>query len=343
MSASQGLGSAPLRSSGAWQSEGRGAGAPLPANASHFWDDLLRYVEKGRVIPVVGAELLVIERDGVSVPLYKAVAERLLADYGVSASLREHFELNDAVCALDANGYKPRELYGAIHDILRGLTDRAQLPPALCQLAAISHFNLFVSTTPDDFMARALNQVRFRGSSNTDEIIYAPKLATDNGFDIPAKLDEGYAGVFYLFGKADVDPLYAIHDEDQLEFTYKLQDDQQPARIFAELQSRSLLLIGCTFGDWLGRFFLRLSNCERLSSNQRQKREFLLGEETARDHDFTVFLERFSQDTRCYKTNASVSSPSCIAAGPSGTRRRKIRRPALRIPPPALAAATPSS
>jgi hypothetical protein len=109
-----------------------------------------------------------------------------------------------------------------------------------------------------------------------------------------------YTAVFYLFGKADVSPFYAIHDEDALEFPYTMQAGNGPERMFSQLRSRNLLLIGCSFGDWLGRFFRRLSNSERLNSDQRTKKEFFIGEETTYERDFAVFLERFSQDSRRY-------------------------------------------
>jgi hypothetical protein len=104
--------------------------------------------------------------------------------------------------------------------------------------------------------------------------------------------------VFHLFGKADVAPFYAIHEEDALEFAYTLQAGNAPERIFSELRSRNVLVIGCNFGDWLNRFFLRLSNSERLFSDQRAKKEFLVGADTGTDQGFIAFLERFSQDTR---------------------------------------------
>src|SRR5262249_24370398 len=109
---------------------------------------------------------------------------------------------------------------------------------------------------------------------------------------------------FYLFGKADVSPFYAIHDEDALEFPYTMQAGNGPERMVSQLRSRNLLLIGCDFADWLSRFFLRLSSSERLSSDQRTKKEFFVGHETSEDHYFTVFLERFSHDSRCYPVDA---------------------------------------
>jgi hypothetical protein len=300
-----------------------------------FWEDLLAFVEGGRVIPIVGAELLTIEESGKLIPLYRAVAERLLSRYGLSwtalpggAVLRKHCELNDAVCALAAAGRRVRDLYRPTHDILQRLLaeQREPLQP-LRELASIHHFDLFTTTTPDDLLARALNAVRFNGSNQTDQIEYAPKLPTDRRRDIPEVPSSNYTAVFYLFGKVDVSPFYAIHDEDALEFPYELQAGNGPERMFSQLRSRNLLLIGCTFADWLSRFFLRLCNSERLFSEQRAKREFLVGEEATKDPNFTVFLERFSQDSRCYAVEArpfvgelyrrwSVRNPTASQARP---------------------------
>jgi hypothetical protein len=284
----------------------------LPFDVEEFWEDLLAFIEDRRVIPVVGAELLTVEEDGKQVPLYRVVADRLLSKYGLSSSglpggetLREHHELNDAVCVLARAGRRIKDLYRPVNEILaKILAENTAVTEPLRQLAAIQHFDLFATTTPDDLLARAVNDVRFGGAKQTDEIEYAPKLPTDRRRDIPEVMSSKYVAVFYLFGKADVSPFYAIHDEDALEFPYTMQAGNGPERMFSQLRSRNLLLIGCSFADWLSRFFLRLSNSERLSSDQRTKKEFFVGEETTHDPNFIIFLERFSQDSRFYPVNA---------------------------------------
>ena len=255
----------------------------IGADAEELWEDLLAFIEGGRVIPVVGGELLTVEVGGTPIPLYRVVAERLLKKYGLSptarpggAALREHHELNDAVCVLSAAGRRTKDLYRPVHEILaKVIAEHAVNSEPLRQLAAIRHFDLFATATPDDLLARALDGVRFDGARQTDEIDYAPKLPTDRRRDIPEVMSSKYAAVFYLFGKADVSPFYAIHDEDALEFPYMLQAGNGPERMFSQLRSRNLLFIGCNFADWLSRFFLRLSNSERLSSDQRTKKEIL--------------------------------------------------------------------
>src|SRR5712691_6567065 len=114
-----------------------------PFAVEEFWEDLLAFIEHGRVIPVVGAELLTIEEAGRSIPLYRAVAERLLNKYGLSAValpgggvLREHHELNDAVCALAAAGRRVRDLYRPANEILQKLLAEQKEPlQALRELA----------------------------------------------------------------------------------------------------------------------------------------------------------------------------------------------------------------
>lgn len=307
-----------------------------PFEAEEFWDDLLAFIEEGRVIPVVGAELLTIQQEGSpAVPLYRAVADRLLTLHKLSSLPLEQYGLYEAVSAVAGERrVRMKDLYRQIHDILKKLI--AEQTPALQplrDLASIHHFNLFVTTTPDDLLARALTAVR---GMPADEIPYAPLLPTDKRRDIPEAPSWRYTAVFYLFGKADVGPFYAIHDEDSLEFPYTLQAGNGPERIFSQMRSRNLLLIGCTFADWLSRFFIRLSNPDRLFSDQRTKKEYLVGEETARARDLIIFLERFSQDSRCYPIGAASFVAELY-------RRWRERNPLSEPAPDAQPAETPAA
>jgi hypothetical protein len=293
-----------------------------PADINEFWDDLLAHIEERRVIPVLGPELLTITEQGREVRLYRALAERLLEKYELGSTsesvegqaaddevvLRPHQELNDAVCALAQRGKRIQELYRPINDLLRSILGaRPTIPEALRQLAQIRDFDLFVTTTCDDLLARALDEVRGAGAPICQQIVYAPNLPGNQARDIPEIRSSSYCAVFHLFGRASASPFYAIHDEDTLEFLYNLQagHGNLPERMLSEVRSRNLLIIGCTFADWLNRFFIRLSNQVRLSGD-RTKKEFLVGNEVTRDSSLTLFLERFSQNTRVYPGDAGT-------------------------------------
>jgi len=294
------------------------------SDAEDFWEDLLAKIECNQVIPVVGSQLLTVVEGGREALLYRVLAERLLARYDLTArgigpgdvgalgekdvALRPHQEINDAVCAiLKQRGKRVQNLYCPIYELLKPLVDEAaevSLQP-LRNLACVTGFHLFVTTTPDDLLARAIDAERHGGVEKTEHIVFAPKLASNARKDLPEVRPSGYTAVCYLFGKVCPLPLaFAIHEEDTLEFVHDLQINaaQSMGRVLSELRTQNLLLIGCDFADWLSRFFIRLSNTQRLAEN-RYKREFLI-EQSADSGSLTLFLERFSPDTWIFPGSA---------------------------------------
>lgn len=278
---------------------------------NRFWADLLAFIEERKVIPVLGRELITISEGEQEIPLYRAVAEALLEEYDLLAGedvvLRPNQELNDAVAALEQRGELVQDLYRPVNDLLQEFIGKTQAASdVLRDLAAIRNFDLFITTTFDDLLVNTLDDVRHSGMKSTDRVIYAPNLTPRDRRDIPEEpRDSNYQAVFYLFGRACSSPLYAIHDEDTLEFVYTLLTRSRavPERMLSEVLNRNLLLIGCNFSDWLSRFFIRLSNEERLG-NKRIKKEFLVGEGMPQNEGLTVFLGRFSKNSRIYPCNA---------------------------------------
>jgi len=78
-------------------------------------------------------------------------------------ALREHHELNDAVCVLararpPRMGRRIKDLYRPINDILNKLlAEQKEVLAPLRELASITHFDLFATTTPDSLLTQALN------------------------------------------------------------------------------------------------------------------------------------------------------------------------------------------
>ena len=270
-----------------------------------FWDDLLAFIEERKVIPVLGRELITVTDNNEDIPLYRAIAHKLLIKFGIVSNpvmLRPHQELNDAVAILIRKGKRIQDLYRPIHDLMHQTIPDQSLASreTLRDLAGIADFDLFICTTFDDMFLETLNEVRC--GSVTDPIIYSPtNLIEKERRDIPEIMSSAYYTVFYLFGRASASSLYAIHDEDILEFMYHLlaRSCWVPERMIAEMLNRNLLLIGCDFADWLSRFFIRLSNQERLRS-ERVKKEFLVGNKLFKEKSLTLFLEHFSHNSRLY-------------------------------------------
>ena len=260
------------------------------------WDDLLSFIEERRVIPIVGPELLMVASERGPRLLYEWAAERLAARLNVNtAELPQPYTLNDVVCLFLAARGRREEAYVRLRSIIK---DAAFEPPAaLRHLAAITDFDLFVSTTADALLETAINLERSGGAPSTEVLSYAPNRVVD----LPSERDRLQRPVVYhLFGKLAASPTYVISDEDLLEFICALQSEHLvPEKLFYELEHNHLLFIGSNFTNWLARLFLRMAKRQRLS-DPRDVGEVLADDHSSQDDRLVAFLQQVSVRTRIY-------------------------------------------
>jgi hypothetical protein len=265
-----------------------------------FWEHLLLSVEEGKVIPVIGPELVTVEEDGTSLPLYHWLARKLAERIDLSCSdLPDPFCLNDVVAQSIRNGEDRYKLYPSLLQILRKAP--TTLSPALCALASIPKFKLFVSLTFDSQLELAVSQSCHGGMPRT--IAYAANAVQD----LPEPYKELHEQVIVqLLGRASSTPDYAMCDEDLLEFLHALQDGQRrPGKLFDALRTNHLLFLGCGFGDWLARFFLRTARGMALSQN-RKFWVVMADEQVASEPSLAEFLSCFSADSNVLEMSASA-------------------------------------
>jgi hypothetical protein len=264
----------------------------LDRGAETLLDDLLEFVEDGKVVPIIGEELLRVRQDGNEIPLYRYIADKLAERLEIpAASLPPQPSLNAVVCHYLQTGGVPEEVYPKIRPILNQA--RFAPPEALLQLARIDRFKLFVTLTFDSLLAAAIDEVRTAGRAL--ELAYSPK----NTQDLPGPLEDlRQPVVYHLFGKLSSQPDYVITDEDTLEFLHHMQSRSGAAEhLFDALRDNHLLFIGCAFPDWLSRFLLRIAKRRQLSL-RRTEGELLVGSFANRDNDLVLFLRHFSPRTK---------------------------------------------
>jgi hypothetical protein len=260
------------------------------------WDDLLNYIEEHRVIPIIGPDLLRVQTDTGLRPLYVWLAEKLAARLAVdTAALPQPLTLNDVMCSYLGQRGRREEAYTRLRSIMREV--QFEPPQALRQLAQITDFDLFVTTTFDPLLETALNIERFGGQPSTEVIAYAPNRVAD----LPAeRVDLGRTVVYHLLGRLSASPTYVLSDEDMLEFICALQSEHlTPEKLFHELEHNHLLLIGSDFSNWLARLFLRMAKRKRLS-DPREVTEVFADDHTSKDERLVAFLQQVSVRTRVY-------------------------------------------
>jgi len=274
--------------------------AALPAHElfdDDAWDDLLNYIEERRVIPIIGPDLLRVQTDRGLRPLYEWLAEKLAARLSVDViGLPQPLTLNDVVCAYLGQRGRREEAYTRLRSIMRE-TD-FEPPQALRQLAQITDFDVYITTTFDPLLERAVNLERYGGQPTAEVIAYAPNRVAD----LPAERSQlQRAVVYHMLGRLSASPTYVVSDEDMLEFICALQSEHlTPEKLFHELEHNHLLLIGSNFSNWLARLFLRMAKRKRLS-DPRDVGEVLADDHTMQDERLVAFLQQVSVRTRVYE------------------------------------------
>ncbi len=280
----------------------------LPSQAApelwkdNIWDRLLDSLDERCVIPIVGPDLLHVEVDGTPTLLDRYIARRLALAYQLAADdLPADRPLNSVVCQL----LRLRKDRYAICDDIFQIMKEANFRPSksLRQLAEITDFNLFVSTTFDSLLEKAINEVRFGGAAGTASIAYSPRRVDD----LPSSKEKlARPTVYSLMGKLSATGSYVISDEDLLEYVCDLQSPaRRPERLFDELKKNHLLVLGEDYSDWLVRIFLRTAKGGRLSAT-RDCVEIVADRKTQCDSNLVAFLLNFSSHTRVFRSGGAA-------------------------------------
>jgi hypothetical protein len=267
-----------------------------------FWNILLDAIEKGGVIPVVGGDLLrVVGCDGIERQFSQCIAETLAVGLGTNNA---PVDLQGLLAAELRSGREEDELVREMAAAHRRALEQADPPEALRLLAGITDFSLFLSTTTDGLLARAISQERglapaVGAAKIFDSIDLAPELAWASGAVAPPR----QPAIYHFFGRIEPEPTFALNEEDLLEFLFHLQDpDRRPKRLFDRLMQSHVLLIGNSFPDWLARFVVRMLRGRRLS--ERATTRLALADECTRgrqDAALVLFLKRFSRLTTIFE------------------------------------------
>jgi hypothetical protein len=128
------------------------------------WDELLLWIEEKGLIPIVGQDLLIVETDSGPMPFYDLLAKKLAEDLRIPPNkLPPKFDFNDILAAHPPFQKGTQKIHAKLKLTYDKLAAPA-VPEPLRKLASIKPLKLFVTTTFDTFLERALNDVRGENS-----------------------------------------------------------------------------------------------------------------------------------------------------------------------------------
>ena len=212
------------------------------------WAQLLKEIDKGNVILVIGQELLSINIDGQQMLLkeyiLREIAKRLGVTYedGMDFANLSYDEWKDEWERLESGPYFET------NKIINELKERkVGIPETLLKLMSIDKFDKVITTTINDFVYEAMRshrtvkvqQLEYRKNSKEQDISLGQK-------DF----------VYHMFGKVAPTEDYVLTDDDMIEFMHCWMDEERrPENLASMLFSKYLLVVGCNYPYWLFRFF----------------------------------------------------------------------------------------
>lgn len=267
-----------------------------------FWDELLTRIREGEVVPLVGPGAVTFGSGDEL--LYPWLARRLPAELDPPLMFekppRDLQEVVDAQRAMDRPVVR---IYRHLHNIVE---DPNLRPGAtLAALAAIEGFQLFISTTFDPLLPRAVESASPGGNPEARRGASSLKDAFP---DLPLELaniqkpEQRY--VYQILGRAHPYRDFVVWDDDMFRFLLRL-DQQLPLlpKLSEALQKSHFLVFGLSFADWLLRFFVQVVKHQALSELLSSELFVFERLDPAERDKAVVYFGRLTKQIRVFPTD----------------------------------------
>jgi hypothetical protein len=233
-----------------------------PSLDSIPWTRLLRDIHHRQVVPIIGPGLVTVSEGGREIPFTEWLVPQFAQRLGLPEV--EPATLNRAACVHVVNRGRRSDIYEELRELVEQ-HENLPLPRGLADLAAVRDFDLFITSTFDGFLTRALKQARpgYRADERGLAAFHPARPV-----DLPDPLPGTF--IYHVLGRYNTYPDFAVWEEDYMEFICGLLEAPKDTRrnLFRELRNRFLLFIGAPFEDWVVRLFLRVAKQERLSDRR---------------------------------------------------------------------------
>lgn len=207
------------------------------------WDKLFQLIKNHPVIPVIGQGLYSIET--------KKKEKRLLYDFLVQKVVQKSEARINYTFAKACADFLDRTNYGdlELEKVLTKALGEIQLPPkdSLWKLARIKHFNIFLTTAYDNFLAETIQKVRKLPVEILSYTSTQSELELPNNELLDNIRNSSCSLVCHLLGKLGINvaPVYRVNNirETLEQFLGDMREDFEN-NLFKELKNSCFLFLG---------------------------------------------------------------------------------------------------
>ncbi|MEO8111324.1 MAG: toll/interleukin-1 receptor domain-containing protein [Ginsengibacter sp.] len=270
------------------------------------WDELLKYIFKKNLTPVIGKEMFKFKNEDSLTPIDDYLSKQLLEEFDVTD--QPAMTLPEALNYLtNVRREEPLDIKTRLNSMVEDIADKDF--PLLSDFLSVNKLSYYINTTVyNNVLEDKLKKIR-KQDANTVKSINFSINRPFNDIGILEDLSDPF--VFNVFGSLldTVDP--ALTEEDMLEYVgeFKEKLNVKP-NIINALKNKNLLFLGCAFPDWMVRFILRLLSSEPLHDWGTKRRIYIINDDTdLRKRQFD-FLENYRVVTFKGNTNDFVKELS---------------------------------
>ena len=267
------------------------------------WRRLLREIRVRSVVPIVGPRLVEsLDSSGETKSLNSIISPRLAAALELDEP-DTYRNYNHVARSYLRRGGDRKNLCIELGDLLENF--EGEPSDTLRKLARIKDFELFLCSTPDDLVSRAvgLERPEFSQTNQTFQF-HSTGISSSSGMlangnvksacDIPDNLNG--TAVYQFLGDFTL-PDFAVWEEDYMEFVCGLIENRDTLpNFFRYISQRNILLLGAPAEVWVVRFFLRAARGQRLSESNQSV--FLADEHSALGEPMVFFFDHALRSTQ---------------------------------------------
>lgn len=265
-------------------------------NNDRIWDIILDAIEQRRIVPIIGDEFFYVD-SGLGQVNYKQYVLDVLVEkfdkFNLSQNVRPDFnlvadsiKLSNQMQSVMGTFKDSTSIYYEINDIVKKTPIVCE--PCLAAFLTAFKFPLILSTSYIPGLEAIFNNnVTIKAYDKTPRV------------DI-SEVNVNKPTLYYLFGKCSkANRTYMVTEDDLLDYMHYWHNlETRPQKLSEYLNDKFLLLLGCSYPNWLFRFFWHsIKNFNLLSGNEGVK-GIVASNMLDEDNEISRFLSRI--DTRGY-------------------------------------------